>query len=199
MKRDYFFVEEKTHANRLKFLFFLIIGIIIILALGIVFWNFIYLTLTNNSAYKSVYSSIIELTSVGLFYTGFFGGLFFLPIPQELFFYMGLFKGNNIFFSILLIMAGYLLAQFVNYYLGSKLGKLILPIVSKKTVYKSRRVINKYGSFGIFIFNLFPLPAPMITFALGLVRYNIYRLFFYTFLGSLIKYIALFLLFYLTR
>jgi len=76
----------------------------------------------------------------------------------------------------------------------------VLHLVSRKKVYKARRYINKYGSYGIFLFTAVPfLPGPLVTFALGVAKYNIPRLFVITFLGKSLTYGIIVILFLLTK
>lgn len=51
--------------------------------------------------------------------------------------------------------------------------------------------MNKYGAWGIFIFNFLPLPGPLLIFALEIARYNFTRLFVLTLAGKIAKYIVL--------
>ncbi len=72
---------------------------------------------------------------------------------------------------------------------------MIMHIASKKKVYDTRRFVNKYGALGIFLFNFLPFPAPLLTFALGIARYNFTRLFVLTLVGKLAKYIVLIIIY----
>ncbi|MDO8467485.1 MAG: VTT domain-containing protein [Nanoarchaeota archaeon] len=146
----------------------------------------------------AVKGDVINTTPIGLFYLHFIGGIFFVPSADELIFYYGLIEGNPPILSFLAALIGFLLAQILNYFIGLKTSSFILNIVSKKKVYKTRRFVNKYGAYGIFIFNVLPLPSPLLTFALGLAKYNFKRLFLITILAKSIEYgilIAIFLLF----
>ena len=73
-----------------------------------------------------------------------------------------------------------------------------MHLVSKKKVYQARRFINKYGAWGVLISNLSPFPSEILTFALGLAKYNVYRLFTLMMIGNIVKYsvIALIALFF---
>lgn len=201
MGDNYYFVEEKSNGYKLKvftvFSFMIIISIIILLVLFQTFKDAQPGSL-RYSIKDDIKSEIINYSLAGIFYSGFIGGLFFIPLPQEVFFYFGLFKGNSIIYSIIAIMSGYILSQLLNYYIGAKLHKPFMSFISKKKLYKTRRYTNKYGPLSVFLFNFLPLPAPLLTFALGIARYNIYRLFFYITLGSLLKYFAMILFFFLT-
>ena len=140
---------------------------------------------------QGIQSSIIDATSLGLLYAHFIGGLFFVPSPEEAIFYYGLVKSQAILLPLIFSLLGYLLAQVLNYYLGSRISSFTMHFISKKKVYKTRRFVNKYGIYGIFLFNLLPFPAPLLTFALGIARYRFSRMFIYTSLGVLCKYLVL--------
>jgi membrane protein DedA with SNARE-associated domain len=139
--------------------------------------------------------NIKNLTLWGLFLAHLIGGIFFVPSPDEIIFYYGLIKGNNYFLALVFSTTGYMIAQLLNYWVGKKISPLIMHVISKKKVYETRRFVNKYGSIGIFIFNFLPFPGPLLTFALGIARYNAIRLFALTLLGKICKYAALILIF----
>ena len=115
-----------------------------------------------------------------------------MPSADELVFYYGLLNGNPLLFSYVAALTGYMLAQILNYFVGFKMSNLMLHLVSKKKVYKTKRWINKHGAYGIFIFNAVPIfPAPLLTFALGVTRYNFKRLFIITAIAKILEYLAL--------
>ena len=66
-----------------------------------------------------------------------------------------------------------------------------MNFISKKKVYETRRFINRFGGYGVFLSNLSPLPAEILTFALGITKYNVYRLYTLQILGTVIKYVAI--------
>lgn len=203
MQNDFYFVKEKSNRYKIKVFLTIVISLIIILGSLIAFagtFNKIVFKLPGlSSAKEFIFTEMNSFSEISLFYSGFIGGLFFIPIPQELFFYYGLVKGNSILISLLTVNAGFLLAQAVNYLIGSKLSNFFMNIISKRKMYKARRFINKRGGFGVFIFNFLPLPAPLLTFALGITRYNKYRLIFYTLLGTGLKYGAIIVFFILVN
>lgn len=203
MQDDFYFIKEKSNKHKIKILIGLALIGIIVLGTGIAFGGtlltIVYGVPGVSSTQEFILQEVNSLSETSLFYTGFIGGLFFIPIPQELFFYYGLVKGNSILLSLLTVNAGYLLAQGVNYLIGSKLSPFFMHIISKKRMYKARRFINKRGGIGVFIFNFLPLPAPLLTFALGMARYNMYRLIFYTLLGAGAKYGVMIIFFFLVN
>lgn len=191
-KRGIHYVRETSNGPKIKaFLITLLILIVLACTLLIFddqFDNILSKVPVIYDSKNYILAEVEELSPAGLLYAGFFGGLFFVPIPQELLFYYALLKGNAIFLSFVTVNIGFLIAQLANYSLGSRLNKFFFNIISKKKLYSTRRFINHHGGKGVFLFNLLPLPAPLLTFALGIAKYNIYRLFFYMILGTLLKY-----------
>jgi len=198
---DYHFIQENSHKKKIKALIITSAALIIILISGLFISNLWYEIIdavpSIGKVISSVKTDVISTTPLGLFYANFIGGIFFVPSPDEVIFYYGLVKTHLIFLSLIASISGFMLAQLVNYYLGLTISPFILHIVSKKKVYSTRRFINKYGSYGVFLFNFLPFPAPLLTFALGIAKYNFYRLFLITFLGKLCKYALIILLFIL--
>lgn len=194
---DYEFIQENSSWTKFWVLVTSLIILALILIVGVFFSTFFYKILQAipyvNGSIGFIILNIKSLTLFGILLAHLFGGLFFVPSPDEIIFYYSLIKGNNYFLTLLFSIVGYMLAQLLNYYLGKKISPLIMHIVSKKKVYETRRYVNKYGAWGIFLFNFIPLPAPLLTFALGIARYNFTRLFVLTLAGQIAKYTLLML------
>ncbi|MEK6918622.1 MAG: VTT domain-containing protein [Nanoarchaeota archaeon] len=192
---EYEFITENSHWHKIITLTTLIALFLIILIISVFFANFFYSLIIGipftSQIISSIKDNITGATLKGLFYAHFIGGIFVIPSPDEVIFYYALIKGNPYLLSLLAAVAGYMLAQVINYFLGKKLSNIILQLVSKKKVYSSRRLANRYGAWGVFIFNLLPLPAPLLTFALGIAKYNFTRLFLLTLAGKVTKYLVL--------
>lgn len=201
MSKDFYYIKETSNVSKITVFLTSLFIVIIIVGIFIALLSIVDDALLNKPGIKSIKDFIMtdvkEITPIGLFYIGLGGGIFFMPIPHEPFYYYGLVKGNSILFSLFTINAGFFLAQILNYLMGLRLSKIFRNLVSKKDLYKVRRFINKHGGIGVFFFNLLFLPAPLLTFALGITRYNVYRLFFYTFLGTALKYAAMIIFFIL--
>ena len=194
--KHYHYIQENDPTHKRWALAFSIIVLILFLFLAIFFYNFWYhLLQTNPISHKIIIYlkyNLVSVTPMGLFYEHFIGGIFFVPSADELVFYYGLLNGNPLLFSYVAALTGYMLAQILNYFIGFKISNLMLHLVSKKKVYKTKRWINKYGAYGIFIFNAIPiLPAPLLIFALGVTKYNFKRLFIITALAKSLEYLAL--------
>lgn len=198
---DYEFIQENSHWTKMWVLIASLLILFIILIVGIFFSTFFYDILYSipyiNGSVDFLTLNIKNLTLFGLFLAHLIGGIFFVPSPDEIIFYYGLIKGNNYFLALLFSTVGYMIAQLGNYYVGKKISPLIMDIVSKRKVYETRRFVNKHGAIGIFLFNLLPFPAPLLTFALGIARYNFTRLFVLTLAGKISKYVILILIYWI--
>ena len=189
----YNFVYEEPRYKRA----FAIIGTVFILALIVI------VVLTNRTNLSEfVHSSpvveksvgffqqdIIKLNTRGIFYVTFLGDLFFNPLPAEIFFYDAIIKGNSpILFLFIAAIIGAFLSHLINYILGRKFSIFFMYFVSKKSLYKVRAKVNRYGAYAVLFCNILPLPSPLLTFGLGVTRYNSSRLFIMLMIGNIIKY-----------
>ena len=193
--KNYYYIREHNPIHKRRALAFSIIGLVLFLFLVIVFYKFWYNLIQTIPILHRIITSlkynILNVTPIGLFYEHFIGGIFFVPSADELIFYYGLIHGNPPLFSFFAAVGGYMLAQILNYLLGYKISNFMLHFVSKKKVYKTKRWINKYGVYGIFVFNALPLPAPLLIFALGVTKYNFKRLFIITLIAKILEYLVL--------
>jgi membrane protein YqaA with SNARE-associated domain len=197
----YEFIRENSHWHKVVSLITLITIILIILLISIFFWAVFYSVIIaipfTAQILASIKNNIANSTIIGLFWANLLGGIFIVPSPDEVIFYYALVKGNSYILSIIWAITGYMIAQVFNYFLGRKVSNMILNFVSKKKVYSARRLASRYGAWGIIIFNLLPLPGPLLTFALGIAKYNFTRLMLLTILGKTAKYAALILIHWL--
>ena len=200
--KNYHYIRENNPIPKRKALAFSIMGLVLFLLLVIFVYKFWYSLIQAipllNRIITSLTYNLVNMTPLGLFYEHFIGGIFVVPSVDELIFYYGLINGNPPLFSFIAAVSGYMLAQILNYLLGYKISNFMLHFVSKKKVYKTKRWINKYGVYGIFVFNALPLPAPLLIFALGVTKYNFKRLFIITLIAKILEYlviIGIFLLF----
>jgi membrane protein YqaA with SNARE-associated domain len=128
---------------------------------------------------------------LGAFYTSLFGGLFFVFLPMEAVYIRYLKSGFSPFLIILVYVGGFLFSYTANYYIGLKLNNVSKKIISPKKFYKIKGIINRYGAWAIFGFNVLPLPSQPLSTILGVFRYNKKRFYLFFLLGQLIKYTAI--------
>ena len=195
LRRQHAFVYENSNVYKLRLFFFSIVFALIAVAIAIAFRDFLFRATQNSTIIKSLLNLIklkfTALSPADLFFASLIGGLFFILLPIEAIFFSSIKIGGNFFISTFMVVAGFTVAQAINYYIGYKFNPVVMNFISKKKVYKTRRAINKYGGYGVFFLNLSPLPAELLTFALGIARYNVYRLFFLQILGAALKYVII--------
>lgn len=192
MSENFTFIYEAPNHQRLRILFIAII--IFLFFIGITVTSYYYLKddFASSASFQNfkafIKTNIANFTPLGLFYFGFTGGLFFIPLPIEAFFITSLSKGHPPLLALVFVLSGIFPSQVIDYLVGVRFSNVIMHLISKKNVYKVRRYVNKYGAPVILVFNLLPLPSPVLTFALGIAKYNPWRLAFYLIMGTLIKF-----------
>ncbi len=187
------FIEEKSNSDKLKALGGTIALVLALLLLGGLFaysWYGLKESVPGAEGFYDVLAEDIRAaTPWTLFYVEFFAGLFFVPSPDEIIYFYALSRQNSILLCFIAVNLGYFLAQVLNYFIGLKLSRPIMHLVSKPKLYAARRWSSKYGSVGIFLANLIPfLPSPLMTFGLGLTHYNFTRLMIWAMAGRILKY-----------
>jgi len=68
-------------------------------------------------------------------------------------------------------------------------------LIGRKRYVKAEDRIRTYGNITIFLFNVTPLSSPVISLAAGILEYRIKDAVIFTFIGLLIKYLLLTLIF----
>ena len=194
------FIFETSNHQKIKIFMVLILVLILVIGTSAAVYSTFKESIQKSNSFKAAKSiiknEIIALTPLGLFYIGFFGGFFFIFAPVELLFLKGLDNGNNPILMVILVLTGVLLSQAVNYFLGSRFSSVMLNFISKRKVYKVRITMNNYGNYAILFFSILPLPIDVLTFALGITRYNLLRLYVFLFLGNATKFTAIALAYY---
>ena len=122
---------------------------------------------------------------IGIFLVSLFSnGTIIFPVPY-LFVLYGL--GTSKLFNPLLVGVvsgvGATLGELTLYFLSS-LGRFILPKEYRAKAEKMKLLIDKYGPIVIFIFAATPLPDDLIYPLLGVMRYNLVKVFLSCFLGK---------------
>jgi membrane protein YqaA with SNARE-associated domain len=176
-----------------KFVFYS--ALVLILILLVIVYYFAYLKDSDlffikgvNSFFRHVTYHLAETTLLGSFYAPVFGGMFFVPVPLELVFLTFLTAGHTAWLLVLIYLLGLFISYNLNYMIGGMLTETSKKIISYKRFYKSKGFINKYGPWGIFIFNVLPLPSQPLAAILGVFRYNRIKFYVYAMSGQIIKY-----------
>ncbi len=194
MAEAYDFIYEHRSWHRVLVVFgtmaFIVFCVLMVANYGHSLGGFIHQIPFLDNVIDGVQSDITLLNARGVFYVTFLGDLFFNPIPPEVYFYGALLKGAPHIPLTVAALAGVLLAHVVNYLIGRRFSVFFIHLASKKSLYKTRRAVNRYGGYAVLFFNILPLPSPLLTFALGIARYKVSRLFILLFIGNVIKHVA---------
>lgn len=175
---------------------FIIFSIIILLFITILCLYY-YFSLRNmdffliniiNSIINHILFQIKNTTMLGVLYGSMFGGLFFVIMPIEIVFISFILSGYNPVFLVIIYVLGLFISYNINYYIGMKLRSVSQKIISYKKFYKIKGIVNKYGSYSIFVFNALPLPSQPLSAILGVFRYNIYKFYIFFIAGQIVKY-----------
>jgi membrane protein YqaA with SNARE-associated domain len=179
-------------------MFFLFIGLIYLFYEPML--GYIMEVLKSNPTVYSHYlyfeSEIANNTILGMFYTAVFGSLFFLAIPSEALFIYFLDSTSYPGIVILLLMTiGNVFGLVFNYLFGRILGERFASKLFSKNFDKYQDKINSKGGWILLIGNIFPGPIELLTVFFGSFRFPLGQYIYLVFMGRLIKYISLFVLF----
>ncbi|MBI2448960.1 VTT domain-containing protein [Candidatus Pacearchaeota archaeon] len=190
------FIVEVSNKQKIEVFFVSVMILTVFVGIFFAFFLFFKEGIATSSFFQTLNAffekDIKNATPLGLFYMSFVGNLLFIPLPFEIPFFIGLTKGNDFLLSSFLVIAGLIPSLAIDYILGKKISRIVFTFISTKKIYKAKRWVNKFGVYAIFGFNLLPLPSNELTFALGIAKYNITRLFVFTLLGTIIKMLAIF-------
>jgi len=126
----------------------------------------------------------------------FAGYLFFLLMPVELLFIYYLVEDFNIPILLVAALVTAVIAQIIDYAIGYWVSnKFINKIIGEKKYNRTKKYIAKYGNLTVFVFNLFPLSSSVLALVAGMLRYKFRNFVIYSFVGLLIKYSVIVLLF----
>jgi len=126
----------------------------------------------------------------------FAGYLFFLLMPVELLFIYYLVENFNIPFLLAAALLTAMIAQIIDYALGYwASNKVINKIIGVKKYGKIKLYLDKYGKLTVLVFNLFPLSSSVLALVAGMLRYKFRIFVIYSFIGLLVKYSVIVLLF----
>ncbi len=175
--------------------------------LGTIIFTIIYYKYLQNSAasivLRDVVSGILENIRTGsfrgIFYTAFFGGLFFLYLPTDVMFLGFLKSGHGALPVSGLYLAGATLSCWINYAVGTRAASFARFAVTPRKFYRIKGLLNQYGGLLIFVFNALPLPAEALVAVLGVFRYNRLRFIIFFLAGKMVLYTGLSIIYFAAK
>lgn len=189
----------KEKSKKLKWIIILSLCFILYLSYDQIMFYFLSILQKSPTFYKHylyIQSNIVNQTLIGLFFSSIFGAIFFLVLPSEALFVYFLNSTQHFPIIIIVIMIfGNLTGLIFNYFFGRMLGEKVLKWIFKKKFENYKEKVLHYGGVILFIGNIFPGPIEVLSVFFGGFKFNFTRYLFLAFMGRLIKYIILFLLF----
>lgn len=164
---------------------------IIILAIGL----FVGMFLLGSSIYNSITTGQtirpLEFSTVH-----FLGYLFFILSSPEILFILAIQQQQSFLLFFCLALGTALLAQTVDYGIGRFMSRsFIFHIIKRRKYNQYKHKICKYGGWVILFFNLSPFSSPLVLLTAGILRYKYSDAMKFSFVGLLLKYAILGLVF----
>ncbi len=123
--------------------------------------------------------------------------LFFIMMPAEALVPYYLSQGHTGTSIFLAGVATAMLAQLLDYSVGNLSSrKVIHDFIGRKRFHRAEKRIKQYGGIAVFLFNVFPLPSPIMALAAGMVRFSLRRTLLHSFLGLGVKYAGIIAVYY---
>jgi membrane protein YqaA with SNARE-associated domain len=143
-----------------------------------------------SSIYSFVYANLAEKTVAGMFWSSFFGALFFIFLPVEFIFVYYFDAGYNLALLVLVVLAGNVLGLVADYFLGIFFGEKLARKLMKKKYDFFVKLVVKFGAFFILVGNALVIPVFPIepfSFIVGSSRYSFKKFMVYTVAGKAVQ------------
>ncbi|MBR9703582.1 VTT domain-containing protein [Candidatus Woesearchaeota archaeon] len=139
------------------------------------------------SVVNHLVTEISVVSVLGVLYTALIGGLFFISLPMEALY--ASFLRTDISWLVLLgvYLFGLTISFSINYFLGLKVGSVAKRLITPQKFYKIQGLMNRYGVWALFGFNVLPLPSQALGVILGMLRYSKKRFYTFFLLGQCVK------------
>jgi len=126
----------------------------------------------------------------GLLPASLIGSTIFVPFAIEFFFPALLASGADPNLIVITAAVGSTLGTFVNYWLGYAGSRYIKKRVDDQRMERAKRLMDRYGWFGLLLVITIPLPLPVdgVTIIPGITRMNFPRFSLVIFFGKILKY-----------
>jgi len=188
----------RKHKDKIVFWTLIIVGVIVLYVSFQWLLSLLFSVLQYDpriwAFYKSMEAIVLERSLPGLFYGSVLCSTFFSGVPVEAFvlYYLGLAFPWWIVMAV--AMGGVLVGTLFNYLLGLVIGPRLVKWIVKEHYDSFHRKVERAGGFLIIIFNIIPVfPTDLFSLFLGTIRYNVFKLLFYSFIGRIIQFFLLLL------
>ncbi len=162
------------------------------------FEDFISRYATAYEVYTHIKDAISTQSILGVGYVMLLLSLFFIPAPIEAVFVGFMLLPHDPFLLVLVSTVAGTLGHVFNYIMGFIFGRWILRNSKDKTT-GMMEWFYRSGGILLFIFNFLPLPSQPASVVYGFTKYSLTKFTVITFLGRLLKFTSLMLLFEYAR
>lgn len=183
--RDDMFEYDRHFNKRLYYSFYAIAVTVAVLVGATTTFDVDFGVLSDVGVHVS--SEVGSSSPLGLFYLSAIGGYFVFTFPLEAGFVAGVLKMPG-WMAFLIMLSGIGVSYTLNYYSGRYLGHFIRPVLGKKSFYRWKSRLGRWGQYIIVIVNLIPVVSQAFTAVLGVFRYDWRRTLVYTSIGQVAKF-----------
>jgi membrane protein YqaA with SNARE-associated domain len=142
--------------------------------------------------YENNQGSILSFAIVN-----FTGYLFvFLLMPVELAFIFYIRSGYDPLMLNLVAISTAFASESIDYMIGYFFStRIVDQLIGRKRYEKAENEIRKYGNWALVVSNMLPLSSPVISLAAGMLKYRVKDAVIYSFIGIVLRYLLLTLIF----
>jgi len=133
---------------------------------------------------------VVKYGLMGLFTSSLIGSTIFVPFTTELIFPPLLASGISPLKILIVSVLGSTIGVWINYLFGYYGVHIIHKYLKKEDTHKAKKIMDKYGWFGLLIVFILPVPLPTdpITVLCGLSEMNPILFTIIVLLGKIVKY-----------
>ncbi len=133
-------------------------------------------------------------SELGVFYLFLFSSLFFLPVPLEAL-YLNFLRSLPFERIFVIAVAGIVLGQVINYWLGRMFGFIFREWVRKSARRSIRHKLDNHGILAILAVHIIPFPFQIFNLISGVFRYKFFKWLLFVIIGLTIKHLLMYWIF----
>lgn len=165
---------------------------IFILGLLIILMTIIGSLTIGRDIYENNQGSILSFAIVN--FTGYLFVFLFMPVELAFIFYLR--SGYDPLTLNLVAISTAFASESVDYLIGYFFSARIIDrLIGRHRYEKAEDEIRKYGNWAILVSNVLPLSSPVISLAAGMLKYRVKEVVMYSFVGIVLRYLILTLIF----
>lgn len=165
---------------------------IFILGLLIVLMMIIGSLTIGRDIYENNQGSILSFAIVN--FTGYLFVFLFMPVELAFIFYLR--SGYDPLTLNLVAISTAFASESIDYIIGYFFSvRIIDRLIGRHRYEKAEDEIRKYGNWAILVSNVLPLSSPVISLAAGMLKYRVKDVAMYSFVGIVLRYLILTLIF----